>query len=1148
MSDNELPVIHSIVRVNPLGYEPDDVMLRSDIGEVELYDPSEENDSTETWIVDELAERNDHNNHQELLFSSQSDIHDSFNHWLNESVFIKADSLTCLVVGGRGGGKSHTLFGKDSVEERGIIPRYVQSLYEVDVTERKEKGTAYHFNSKLKNLLLTMYIVHGDVIIDLLDPPHQYPIDGNLGYFDTFGATPLPVKCCHSDCEEHTLQLLHLGILSASMLAMNSEFLFNSVDIYVNFKLFYPNKVQTVTFIEASSLLLLHSSAIESSDFPKACPEMRSAEAFKQSGLFGPVAVDTDKLVNKRSGYESSMMTYMLQDALVLSGYRASSTYLTSTLIIGCLRGSADCFSDNKVTLDLILSMSEKHKEMIAKYQAKKPNGDYRQRLTHQISLLKLSDELVTLRNVVEKELQQKIPVIQKGDKMHTPRTEKLMKYEKRKKQLKLDFYGKKIFFLTKALVQLSAKAMKKKEKRHDLRVIKLWLRSRGLFGLQIQAEPDLDDPDYRIQQLMAGLSLDEDDDTQETVDYPSRPWSTDGVPMSEAYFMPITQLNFPSAYLFLGIPSGHLAVCATPLRFYEEDEETGDLVAVEGPPPKQHFEGIKHCKVLPIDGILVNPQHCILFRLGTSVKIRPVLCEEENEMSFVEVNSVVIDEETILQDGDVVRIGSTLMFMLKIPAESDTESRKTLSRKSSSNFEVLSEYGNESEGGGEGIDRIIAVPMELATTGNIDTCLCACLQTFFLKVLSDCLSSNLMKAHASVDRELVDLTQEANKTDEMEILSYIPTTEELVECCSTMTVAHKAVLSEAVLAALYANHWAVQMKRDMSFTVHLRKKYTYDRRVSRQYRGVQDGVVVNGELYDIKINAECMFKGQRSSRGDSWWWSVTVFMQRVFQMRLMHHDFVWKFLRDVDLLDDRYRGPRNNPFLQPTEPELIGVANIHLDNVFYLYDTRQRVPIISFKGNGVGFLNFKLRCWIDKVEALPDYLKLDNNAKFSDFMGRTCILRFYFDSLTDINPNLSNNIQITHNFFCHSGQYKTTRLPARDPAKGDTVAYIDNACMLSQVITLDFIRYTTKRSIELEIWGCRTSNYLKTENNSEDDEQQQQQQAANQLLEFKVGELSAVRNLKLPVNTWKVLMFRFCPVCSLTYIILLYIILIPVF
>ena len=439
-----------------------------------------------------------------------------------------------------------------------------------------------------------------------------------------------------------------------------------------------------------------------------------------------------------------------------------------------------------------------------------------------------------------------------------------------------------------------------------------------------------------------------------------------------------------------------------------------------------------------------------------------------------------------------------------------------------------------------EDLVHIITVPLDMVASGNIDPCLCASLQTLFLKVLSACMSAELLKAHATVDRELVALTKEENLTDEMLILSYTPTVDDLIECCATITIAHKAVLSEALQASLYANYWALKMKRDMSFTVHLRKKHSFDRHVARQYRGVQDGVVVNGELYDIQIHAECLFKGQRSSRGDSWWWSITVFMQRVFQMRVMYHDFVWKFLNDVDLLDDRYRGA-NNPFLQPTEPELIGVANIHLDNVFYLFDTRQCVPIISFKGNEVGRLNFKLRCWIDRVEALPEYLKLDNNAKFSDFMGKTCVLRFYFESLTDVNANLSNNIQITHNFFCHSGQYKTTRLPARDQGKGDTISYIDNAVTITQVITMDFIRYATKRSVELEIWGCRLPGYHKTGGEGGEEGGEARPGTAggagptpgggigigvgaglldHPVPEFKVGELSAVKNMKLPVTT----------------------------
>ncbi|CAE7399942.1 unnamed protein product [Symbiodinium microadriaticum] len=192
--------------------------------------------------------------------------------------------------------------------------------------------------------------------------------------------------------------------------------------------------------------------------------------------------------------------------------------------------------------------------------------------------------------------------------------------------------------------------------------------------------------------------------------------------------------------------------------------------------------------------------------------------------------------------------------------------------------------------------------------------------------------------------------------------------------------------------------------------------------------------------------------------------------------MEAMYKTFVTTCESDLEVLDELM--PMSaDPFFDPSQPELIGVASLHLDSLFYLCDIRDHLPIVTFKGNKGGFLKMTARTWIDEVETIPTYICVDKESKLTDFSGQKCIIRFYFEALHDITPALSSDVQVAFTFFCHSGQYRTTRHRAVNVMEGDKHPFLNSTVVVEQKITPDFIRYIQKKCLELEIWGSRITN-----------------------------------------------------------------------
>jgi hypothetical protein len=68
------------------------------------------------------------------------------------------------------------------------------------------------------------------------------------------------------------------------------------------------------------------------------------------------------------------------------------------------------------------------------------------------------------------------------------------------------------------------------------------------------------------------------------------------------------------------------------------------------------------------------------------------------------------------------------------------------------------------------------------------------------------------------------------------------------------------------------------------------------------------------------------------------------------------------------------------------------------------------------------------VRSWIDRIETIPDYISVDRECKLEEFVGRTCVMNFYFDNLIEIPQHLCASVYISFKFFYHAVPYTTAR------------------------------------------------------------------------------------------------------------------------
>eukprot|EP00602_Paraphysomonas_sp_CaronLab_P009689 CAMPEP_0185022732 /NCGR_PEP_ID=MMETSP1103-20130426/5438_1 /TAXON_ID=36769 /ORGANISM="Paraphysomonas bandaiensis, Strain Caron Lab Isolate" /LENGTH=1220 /DNA_ID=CAMNT_0027554947 /DNA_START=140 /DNA_END=3799 /DNA_ORIENTATION=- len=1061
--------LRTAVRINPVDFEEESLSIDDEIHEVCIKPNYENDDETQidSWIVDDVLDSYSQRTKQ-IQFSSQSCVYDTFHDWITSE---DVSNYTCLIVGGRASGKSNCLFGDGTNENQGILPRFVNNIFHSGQNDGEDVF-----------IQCSMYMAFADQCADLFDPPRFYPYDNNIALSLSLGVTVLPIRVFTGTSSDDVLQVLHLGVLSASMLALNTDHCYNPGHIVINLRVVRPSRVYTITFIEASAMIFLPLSITESDRLSSRCWEINAGNALCQCGLQGGGVVD---VFNQRRGksarspsapYEHSFLTYLLQDTFMLRGAQpVSASRSQSCLLIGCLRGMHSCSSDNKATLDLLQTVSEKVQGVNNQLRKSMTTADVQ--TTESVTSMNQGPAPAPTTQELLSSLQQEKEFI--GDLMQSfAQTRETTNCESH--AMHMSFYKRKEAYIASVQRQLEHPSNSHYESLFLIPAIQNWLKLRGVIGIKVR-KVELRRTDAEVAAMLLRKQ-----ESEEEVSDPV-PWSMNKVTPDDPFLCPISSLGFCSQFLFLPIPGGHTAVCYKSL---ESDVLPGEEVEEEGEKKegnvKLSFPGIKHCKIVCLDGFDVFEKHCVFFRLGSTVKVRP-FHDDDGVPAPVRVNGHKISVETVLHDCDVLRLGVGAMFVVRIPGDqSANENGAEPTVDYDVDREVILSEDLEDLYQQGCLDRNVLVENSNLKRGYWDKAVCVCMQESVLNIVSSSIASLNHKKHSALEREIISISKVSELTDDMMLAAYAPPLPHVHSFFSQLSPNVRACICETLLATMYVNCWSHEMKRYVRCEARIvefpREKGGHlSTFVPRQYRGLEDGFIVDGKRYRLVVHVEVLDQGSCTSRGDSWIWSPTIFMQRYFQMRKMYDCFKKKCDGDLDTLDDVYPSALD-PFLDPSDAELIGVCMLHLDSLFYLMDTRDTMPIISFKGIRAGSLKMTLRSWIDEVETVPSYISIDKESKLSDFPGQNCIMRFYFESLHDINPQLSSDVQVVFSFFCHSGQYRTSRHPARNMDDGDIHPFINSTVVIEQKITPDFIRYVQKKTIEFEIWGSRITNRKYTE------------------------------------------------------------------
>ena len=219
--------------------------------------------------------------------------------WAAVAPLLETPFASVWALGGHFSGKSFTLFGDDSEESRGLVHRYIESIFSAEAT-----GTVF--------ALLSLIVVEADeAVVDVFAGCTRHSFQGNLATIPSLGARALPVLprvfCDSMRCKE----ALRLGLLASSVHRARLLPLSNRSHLVVQLSHFHrdaedtDSSMKTVTFAEISSLELLPDPSSTNDRLAGGTIRNVSARTLKELVLKGPFLQKS-----------ASVLSYFLHDAL----------------------------------------------------------------------------------------------------------------------------------------------------------------------------------------------------------------------------------------------------------------------------------------------------------------------------------------------------------------------------------------------------------------------------------------------------------------------------------------------------------------------------------------------------------------------------------------------------------------------------------------------------------------------------------------------------------------------------------------------------------------------------------------------------------------------------------------------------------------
>ncbi|XP_041360770.1 kinesin-like protein KIF13A isoform X2 [Gigantopelta aegis] len=220
--------------------------------------------------------------------------------------------------------------------------------------------------------------------------------------------------------------------------------------------------------------------------------------------------------------------------------------------------------------------------------------------------------------------------------------------------------------------------------------------------------------------------------------------------------------------------------------------------------------------------------------------------------------------------------------------------------------------------------------------------------------------------------------------------------------------------------------------------------------------------------------------------------WSMEKLENKIIDMREMYEErkalglpmMVSSCCDDVDGDTDADQSPveKGDPFYESQENHnLIGVANIFLECLFYNVKLDYHVPIISQQGEVAG----KLHVEVSKIggAVLDRYVDMtsENYSEESVPMGAPLLVRVCIREARGLPPSLCNFVFCQYSFWGHP---ETIVVPPEVnpdvmPSDSDTVTFMFNHLMDFKVaITEEFMEHCYEGALSIEVWGHKSHGF----------------------------------------------------------------------
>ena len=302
--EKSIPFLNSYSRVNAYGAQL--TIVRTDNSTKQIFlTASSSTQKTYSWLVgynlDQInTKRSDYQDKKS--FCSQKSVFESLKSQIDDFFKNKrTNKLTIITMGGKGSGKSYTLFGiheNGIILEPGILFRFADYLF-----SNKVVRGCY--------VILRLFVVQDENIIDVLGSPKSYRHENNVFHTELSGPLILPLNSfVVSSFEQYIRVVTTCLTITAYTIANLCDMVSGSSTMVVSNTIISPeeNKIWTVEFFEMGVPFHFSEESHEATDpFWAQSLKIRSTEAVADYLKSG--APDEN---STRKSLDDSIVSYLL--------------------------------------------------------------------------------------------------------------------------------------------------------------------------------------------------------------------------------------------------------------------------------------------------------------------------------------------------------------------------------------------------------------------------------------------------------------------------------------------------------------------------------------------------------------------------------------------------------------------------------------------------------------------------------------------------------------------------------------------------------------------------------------------------------------------------------------------------------------------